>query len=59
MVEVKLSVNLTSLTIEQVIGKRKKLLQDMVPGLEAELKEGPRRRSDGGGGRHWLDAVGH
>ena len=28
IVEVKLSVNLTSLTIEQVIGKRKKMLQD-------------------------------
>jgi hypothetical protein len=37
IVEVKLSVNLTSLTIEQVIGKRKKVLQDMVPGLEAEV----------------------
>jgi hypothetical protein len=33
IVEVKLSVNLTSLTIEQVIGKRKKMLQDMVFGL--------------------------
>ena len=39
IVEVKLSVNLTSLTIEQVIGKRKKVLQDMVPGLEAEVRQ--------------------
>ena len=37
IVQLKLSVNLTSLTIEQVIGKRKKVLQDMVPGLEAEV----------------------
>ena len=37
VVEVKLSVNLTSLRIEQVIGKRKKMLQDMAPGLEAEV----------------------
>ena len=37
IVQVKLSINLTSLTIEQVIGKRKKVLQDMVPGLEAEV----------------------
>ena len=29
----------TSLTIEQVIGKRKKMLQDMVPGLEAEVRQ--------------------
>jgi hypothetical protein len=39
IVEVKLSINLTSLTIEQVIGKRKKVLQDMVPGLEAEVRQ--------------------
>ena len=39
IVEVKLSVNLTSLTIEQVIGKRKKMLQDMVFGLEAEVRQ--------------------
>ena len=39
IVEVKLSVNLTSLTIEQVIGKRKKVLQDMVFGLEAEVRQ--------------------
>ena len=40
VVEVALSINLASLTIEQVIGKRKKMLQDMVPGLEAELRLG-------------------
>ena len=34
-----LSINLTALTIEQVLGKRKKLLVDMVPGLKAELKQ--------------------
>jgi len=39
IVEVKLSVNLKSLTIEQVIGKRKKMLQDMVYGLEAEVRQ--------------------
>ena len=39
IVEVKLSVNLTSLTIEQVIGKRKKVLQDMVYGLQAEVRQ--------------------
>jgi hypothetical protein len=39
IVEVKLSINLTSLTIEQVIGKRKKVLQDMVFGLEAEVRQ--------------------
>ena len=39
VVEVKLSVNLTSLTIEQVIGKRKKMLQDMVVGVEAEVRQ--------------------
>jgi hypothetical protein len=38
VVSVKLSVNLTSLTIEQVIGKRKKMLNDMVPGLRGELR---------------------
>ena len=38
IVSVGLSVNLTSLTIEQVIGRRKKVLEDMVPGLEAEVK---------------------
>ena len=40
VVRVKLSVNLTSLTIEQVIGKRKKLLRDMLPGLEVDLRRG-------------------
>jgi hypothetical protein len=40
LVEAKLSVNLTSLTIEQVIGKRKKLLQDMIPSLEAAVRQG-------------------
>ena len=39
VVEVKLAVNLVSLTIEQVIGKRKQLLQDMAPGLEAEARQ--------------------
>jgi hypothetical protein len=39
VVEVKLSVNLTSLTIEQVTGKRKKMLQDMLVGVEAEVRQ--------------------
>ena len=43
VVEVSLSVNLASLTIEQVIGKRKKVLQDMVPGLLTELRQQTRR----------------
>lgn len=38
IVSVKLSVNLTSLTMEQVIGKRKKMLSDMVPGLVRDLR---------------------
>lgn len=36
--EVGLTVNMVALTIEQVIGKRKKLLADMLPGLQAELR---------------------
>ena len=32
VVEVALSINLAPLTIEQVFGKRKKVLQDIVPG---------------------------
>ena len=39
LVDVSLSINLASLTIEQVIGKRRKLLTDMLPGLEAELRQ--------------------
>ena len=39
VVEVSLSVNLASLTIEEVIGKRKKLLSGMLPGLQAELRQ--------------------
>jgi hypothetical protein len=38
VVAARISVNLTSLTIEQVIGKRKKMLSDMVPGLHGELR---------------------
>ena len=38
VVEIALSVNLASLTIEQVIGKRLKMLSDMVPGLKDELR---------------------
>ena len=38
VVGVSLSVNLSSLTIEQVIGKRKKMLVDMLPGLRGELR---------------------
>ena len=38
VVEVALSINLSSLTIEEVIGKRKKVLQDMMPGLEADMR---------------------
>ena len=36
--EVALTVNLTSLTIEQVIGKRKKMLVDMGAGINAEVR---------------------
>ena len=39
VVEVALSINLASLTIEQVIGKRKKMLTDMLPNLEGELRQ--------------------
>mgnify|MGYP001268591035 CR=1 FL=1 len=38
IVEVGLSVNLTSLTIEQVIGKRLKLLQQMKDDIIVEMK---------------------
>ena len=38
VVVVKPSVNLTSMTLEQVIGKRKKMLVDMLPGLRSELR---------------------
>ena len=38
VVEAAPSINLVSLTIEQVIGKRKKMLSDMVPGLQSELR---------------------
>ena len=38
VVVVKPSVNLASLTIEEVIGKRKKLLQDMLVGIEADVR---------------------
>ena len=39
VVEVKLSVNLTSLTLEQVMGKRKKLVQDAVDAAVLDLRE--------------------
>ena len=38
VVVVKPSVNLASLTIEEVIGKRKKLLEDMLVGIEADVR---------------------
>ena len=38
VVVVKPSVNLASLTIEEVIGKRKKLLEDMLVGIEADAR---------------------
>ena len=38
-VSVSLSINLASLTIEQVVGRRKKMLLDMLPGVKAELRE--------------------
>ena len=38
VVETKLSVNLSSLTIEQVLGKRKTVVQDMTEGLLLELQ---------------------
>ena len=49
VVQARLSVNLNSLTIEQVVGARKKLLEDMVLGLEGRqegllLQERIRRR---------------
>ncbi len=37
VVEAKVSINLMSLTMEKVIGKRKTMLEDMVPGLKAEV----------------------
>ena len=39
VVEARLSVNLNALTIEQVVGARKKMLEDMVPGLEGEVRQ--------------------
>ena len=36
---VRLSINLINLTMEQVIGKRRKMLCDMLPRLEEELRE--------------------
>ena len=39
VVEVALSVNLASLTIEGVISRRKKMLSDMVPGLQVDLRQ--------------------
>ena len=39
IVSCSVSVNLSSLTIEQVIGKRKKMLRDMLPGLLADLRQ--------------------
>ena len=38
VVNVSLSVNLSSLTIEQVIGKRRKLLQDMANAMAVEVR---------------------
>lgn len=38
VVSVKLSINLTSATMEQVVGKRKKMLQDMLPARVRQLK---------------------
>ena len=38
VVDVKLSVNLASLTIEQVIGKRKKLVRDAAEGARIEAR---------------------
>ena len=37
VVEAKMSLNMTALTIEQVISKRKKLLTDMVDNFETEV----------------------
>jgi hypothetical protein len=38
VVEIKLSVNLNALTIEQVVGKRKKLLVDMTGNMAFEVR---------------------
>ena len=53
VVTVGLSVNLAALTIEQVIGKRKKMLEDMLPGQAASLRE-KLRAIDGYEGRSEL-----
>ena len=37
--DIALTVNLTSLTIEQVIGKRKKMLLDMGAGIDVEVQD--------------------
>ena len=39
VVQVGLAVNLTSLTIDRVIGKRKRMLEDMMPGFCQELRQ--------------------
>ena len=44
-VKAKVSVNLMSLTMEKVIGKRKTMLEDMLPGLKAELKQNLEKES--------------
>ena len=40
VVEVRLNVNLTALTFEEVVGRRLKLLTDMREGMAAEVREG-------------------
>ena len=40
VVEVRLNVNLTALTFEEVVGRRLKLLTDMRDGMEGEVREG-------------------
>ena len=46
IVEARLSVNLNNLTIEQVVSKRRKMLQDMASSLRLEVFEELSRRGD-------------
>ena len=43
VVEMKLAINQKSLTLQQVIGRRKKLLQDLSKGLETDVRQANER----------------
>lgn len=47
VVEIKLSVNLNAMTIEQVVGKRRKLLVDMTDNMQMEVKVVAARKAPG------------